>query len=417
MNQSKTVNIRVLETRSEDKDKIVRVALVTDIEDSYETIIDPKGCLSPIESTPVDYLHNRIATECKMENPATEKISVETASGEVIEAEALLTDVRVPPNAKKYTRQNRDAKPDDIPSLYDAVVRGQIRWGSVDFDPVETHRVYDAKGNLVREIFTKWRLNFFSFLDTKPGQDTSFFLNVRSKNIEDTNQNNMKYKKNDSIRLVNEIQISKSEKIEDKTIYTVRIGESKLLLDEQSLAILQRDNKEDTDVNSQSRAYASACVKRKSDGLLGIVTKTIKEQNTEGVDTETVTILTTDQSTYTVDGSKVTWDDNADDAEWVYAEMGDLLAYFITKNESTNQSKTEEEESELDIANARIAELEEAKTRLEKLLKAPEEGGRQRSKNNDTDRAYDMKSDGAEIIDEQETQLDSEYNRILKQNY
>jgi hypothetical protein len=417
MEVSKIVNIRFLNTREDKKDKIIRVALVSDIVDSYDTIIEPTGCKSPIDSVPVDYMHNRISTECTMENDKIETIKIRNAGGEEIEIEALCVDVRVPQNARKYTNSNRDLKADEVPSLYDTIGT-TTRWGSVDFEPLKVIREYDKNNNLILERYPEWRLNFFSLLDTKPGQDTSFFLNVRSKFLDNQNQkpkeNMSKYKAEETIRIINEIKIDKVETVNDQSIYTVRIGETELVLDENSIATLQTP----IEAKYTNRAYSSACVKRKSDGILGVVTKTIKEQNTEGLDIETVTILTTNGDTLIVDGSKVSWDVETE-SEWVYAEMGDLLAYMITAEKGeTNRSKKEDIIDEEITENQRLqTEIETLKVenlRYKKLANSPIETPGKRA-----DRAsVDMEGDGADndSEDSDTRSLDDEYSRILASN-
>jgi hypothetical protein len=361
-------------------------------------------------------MHNRIATEATMENDKIETIKMRLAGGEEVEVQALCVDVRVPKNAKEYTRENQSLPKEDIPSLWDDVDRGQVRWGSVDFTPLEIVEYKNGKGDLIRVEFPKWRLNFFSLLKTKPGQDSSYFLNVRSKHIntETENQKMSKYKAEDTVRIIQEIKIDKVETINDQSVYTVRVGDTELVLDETSLVTLQVPEIENIEAkNAGKRAYASACVKRQSDGMLGVVTKTVKEQNADGADTETVTILTTDNATYTVDGSKVSWEIE-DGVEWVYAEMGDLLVFLIAqKSTTTNRSApdSEDEPNDLDIANLRIAQLEKDLEVKTKLLNSPENKPDD-PKTRSVDPISQKGEGAADQVNDEEDEIEKEFHRI-----
>ena len=312
--KSKTVNIRVLNTRADGADRLIRVALVSDIVDSYQTVFHVRGCVSPLESVPIDWLHNRVATECAFEpgSEAIETIEVPDGSGGTIEAEAKVADIRVPQSARKWTRSNKDLEPDEVASLYDAVDRGQVRWGSIDFDPIEIVQYRDAKGNLIREEYPKWRLNYFSLLDVKPGQDTSYVLNIRSKN---RNKNMLEI--NSRIRFLDSpAEIVKAD--EETNKYTLRVAESEFDVD---AALVEAFNK---------RAWVKCVLKRKSDGLLGVITEQTSTTTAKGISTETNTVKTVDGGTFTVDGSKISWADyEDDDIEWVYAEMGDIILYVM----------------------------------------------------------------------------------------
>jgi hypothetical protein len=368
--ETKKLNIRVLDSMIDGEDRLIRVALVSDKEDTYETVLVPEGCTSPIESVPVDYMHNRISTECNLESSKIEDIDIETATGEQIRVSALTATVRVPKTAKKWTRANSESALDTVPSLYDSVTRGQTRWGSVDFVPLEVIQYRDKSGNLIREVYPKWQLNFFSLLDTKPGQETSFFLNVRSI---DTSQNQikMKYTINQKVRFAQEVEVIKTESIEDKSIYTVRIGETELALDEQSIDLLSLVSEE----NKNKRVWLNSTVKRLSDGMLGVVTKCV-DVSENGTKTKTATIKTVDGGEYTVDATTIEYIDYDEcDCQWVYAETGDILMYFISLTNTTPTTRageTKEEPNEfLAKLEEKVAQLEIENTRLMKLANAP----------------------------------------------
>lgn len=182
-------HLRLLDLRATKEKKIITVGIVSEREDSYRTIILPDGCLTPMQSVLVDYNHNRISTGARIVDKGVQEIKVEI-NGVPKSIRSRVVDVEVYRDSRMWTRQNEKDPADKVPSLYDNVENGRIGWVSVDFTPVTIDEDYDKDGNLKREVYKEWRLNYLSLLDVKPGQDDSFFLNVRSNN-NFLNQKNM----------------------------------------------------------------------------------------------------------------------------------------------------------------------------------------------------------------------------------
>ena len=89
-------------TENQKGEKVIRVALVSEIVDSYSTIINPKGCVSPLESVPVDYNHNRISTGAYMTDAGYTDIDIPDGHGGTKTVSAKMVDVHVPKVAIVY---------------------------------------------------------------------------------------------------------------------------------------------------------------------------------------------------------------------------------------------------------------------------------------------------------------------------
>lgn len=192
---SEKLYVRIADAKPVKGGKTLRMAMVSEIVDSYRTIIPPNGCVTPLSSVGVDLMHSRVATECQLIDVGIGQVEVPTnkvgEDGQVVTEfiEARVVDVFVPENAREWTKENEHKRVEEVPSLYDDVKNwpnNRYRWGSVDFTPIEIAEIYDADGNKIREEYPKYRVNFFSLLKTKPGQDTSYVVSIRS-----LDQNNM----------------------------------------------------------------------------------------------------------------------------------------------------------------------------------------------------------------------------------
>ena len=189
MNENKQLFFRFDKTKDTTGGKTITVALVSSIVDNYETVLVPTGCVTPIAGVPVDCRHQRVPNECTMTDLGIDKVEVPTGKSdkngqpETKMIDARMVEIFVPENAKIWLPENKNFPIEQVPSLYDDIKNfpnNRWRWGSVDFTPLEIVQFRDKKGNLIREEYPTWRLNFFSLLDQKPGQETSYFLNVRS---------------------------------------------------------------------------------------------------------------------------------------------------------------------------------------------------------------------------------------------
>jgi hypothetical protein len=177
-------HLRLLNIREDQDKRIIRVAIVSEEVDSYDTVINPDGLVSPLESVPVDYNHNRVSTGAKIKDAGYEMIEVPDGNGGKKKTKSRVVEVEVYKDSKLRTQQNKD-KEDTIPSAYEAVENGRIGWVSIDFEPIKEYIevVYNSAGEKLREVYNRWRLNFLSLLDTKPGQDTAYIMSVRMKNL------------------------------------------------------------------------------------------------------------------------------------------------------------------------------------------------------------------------------------------
>lgn len=401
LEEYKHIQARMYKVREADEgdDKIVTVALVSDIVDSYQTVLHPKGNISPLQSVPIDFMHNRVSTECEfvVGSERFENVTIPDGKGGEVEVEALVADIRVPNTAKKWTKANRDQDPSTLPSLYDAIKRGQVRWVSVEFEPLEIVQFRDAKGQLVREEYPKYRLNFVSFLETKPGQDTSYVLNMRAKKQK---QKTM-LEKNTKIRIFdNNAQITEVD--EENNKYTIRFQDEETDIEVDS-ALVDLLNK---------RAYVNAVIKRKSDGTLGIITSQTTTTDTANNKVETNTVTLLDGSTMEVSGAEISYDwdeENNDNSTWTYANLADVLKYIIKNNNSmvtartgdkdqgSDETETQRLLKETEELKAKNALLEEEKAKLldvnTRLANSPVVGALQTDSATDT---YGSDSEGAD---------------------
>ncbi len=406
---------RILNFRETTDEKILEIGLVSSIVDSYETVIVPTGCLSPLESVPVDYNHNRISTGSTMVDLGIRQINIPDGLGGSVAVDVKIVEVHVPKTARMWTKENKDKKPEEVSSLYDNIENGRVAWGSIDFNPVkkDIEQIYDADGNLLRVIFKTWRLNFFSLLDTKPGQDTSYVLNIRSY-INNQNKSTMKVGdkiKTNTERVIEFVDESGIRFFDDKKIYSV----------EEVRAL--------TPEVSEKRAWVNDLMKNTA-GEYGVVSKKITETDESGVTVSTVTIKKLDGTEVTVDNALCGWgnEDMAEGCEWCEASYGEVLMQILQMiaqdqvedaNEDATvaegralkaEGETEELKKEIETLKAQTVELEEirkAKSDLESkyevLLKSPDETSLKR----DEDSAVDI-GEGAEDTEKEVEEVDEE---------
>lgn len=173
-------NLQLLRVDESVGKKVITVGIVSDRTDSYNTVIKPDGLITPAESILIDYNHNRISTGAKVVDKGVQKVNI-TIGGVKQEIESRVFEIHVLKKHRAWTRENKDKRDSEVKSIVELIENGRINWVSVDFSPVdtETEYVYDKDGNVKRVVYNKWRLNYLSLLDVKPGQDDSYFLNVR----------------------------------------------------------------------------------------------------------------------------------------------------------------------------------------------------------------------------------------------
>ena len=282
--------LRLLDYQEKEEKKVITVAIVSEREDSYRTIITPDGCLSPMESVPVDYNHNFISTGAWLKDIGVQDIDI-SLNGQIKKIKARVVEVHVPSTARMLKQNPDQTQPSiDEGSLYDAVKTGRVRWVSIYFDPVDIERDYDEKGNVKRETYKTWRLNYLSLLDKKAGQDDAFFLDMRSKNVDNN--------------ITNSIVDTKMKK-------------------------------------TYKRAYLGDIVKRLSDGQLGLVSQVTMTEDKKLYSVKMFAdgaVITTDSVAYREEIGE-----ENEGTMFVYASMGEAIADMYTK---LSQQKRESEVTE-----------------------------------------------------------------------
>ncbi|MFX1499331.1 MAG: hypothetical protein ACFFDH_00040 [Promethearchaeota archaeon] len=210
--------IRLLRSIDKEDELIRKFAIVSELEDSFNTIIPPDGLIHPVENVPVDYNHERKATGAYLVDLGVQDVEVEI-NGEKRNIKSRVVEVHIPKSAKIWTKETHEAylrgelNREDIPSLYEAVKNGDIAWVSVEFEPVKNkiERVFDNAGTLLREVYNEWRLKFLSLLDTKPGQDLAFQVRMYKDNSK-ISKTNLLINKNMKKKATKSLETSKSSK-------------------------------------------------------------------------------------------------------------------------------------------------------------------------------------------------------------
>jgi hypothetical protein len=415
-------NWRVLNIRATSKEKIIEVGIVSERVDSYKTVIEPNGLVSDLKSVPVDYNHNRISTGAYLEDLGVQEIEIEVG-GKKETIRSRVVEIHVPQTARMWDKTNRSDKPENVPSLYDNIENGRIRWVSVDFYPLEddVEVVRNKSGKILREVFKKWRLNFLSLLDTKPGQDDSFFLNVRKFNFssrtimpKDLKEQIIEFYKSQGtdVTSVESLSISYDDDKEDSGIVSFTIEtedgkeESQLAMnieDKETVTLLEvvdmgnedmgennkkEEEKEDDEASDEEGEVENeeesqeeeeeenekeeqaegeeleravrmyvGDVVKSLDGKYGIVVKEVQESSDKGSSTK-VTVQLLDGEEVELDGKEISYDGSK---EWTYAKMGELLLKLLGKNE-TEGSEEEEEVDEENMENEEEREDEEKRS-------------------------------------------------------
>jgi hypothetical protein len=308
--EEKYLRLHLINYRATKNKLTVRAAIVSEIVDSYETVIPPRGLISPLESVPVDYNHNFISTGAKIKDAGFTDISIPDGNGGEKEVEARVVDIEVYEDSKMWTKENQNNKPEDVPSLLENIQNGRIGWVSVFFTPVEKdiEIVRDVFKNIIRKVYTKWRLNYLSFLDKKPGQDTGYFLDVRSFNKDKNNNLNFTRK-----------QMEELEKVQEE---------------------LKRAQEE----LAQFRSYVGDIVKQKSDGKMYMVTQTVMT-----ADSTTLKLKDQEGNVKEISGDQVSYDPEAD-IPYVYGSMSDLLsvAFNVSGTKATGDMGTAQRDADGD---------------------------------------------------------------------
>ena len=444
-------NFRVLSVREAEDQKIITVGIVSERVDSYRTVIAPDGCISPLKSVPVDFNHNRIATGASLVDKGVQDIEIEL-NGKTQTIKSRVVDVIVPKNARMWTRDNKDKRSEDVPSLYENIENGRVSWVSVDFQPVKEsiERVYNASKELIREEYKQWRLNFLSLLDTKPGQDDSYFLNVRKLNF----NNRIMLKEiidaltaaltAQEVELTGDVSgVNLNMTSDEAGTFEFMLGETKYsgnykmedgkfavdgeVTAEAAAAAGEGEEKpkderkptEEEPKNGVQRAWVGDLIKNK-EGKVALVTKKIVESTDGGNKCTLTATMLEDDSEITVDESEVAYEYESSEGvekEWLYVNQGMAIMYMVNllkgkQPEAPAAAAAPAEGAEATPEAARILELEKAveentrqlqeksdtiktleteRDNFKRLAKSPKEGAAK-----DSDAAGDLAGEGAE---------------------
>ena len=391
-------DFEVLNIRSFQDEKIITMGMVSTITDSFKTILVPTGCTSPLESVPVDYNHNCFSTGCYLVDLGIQRktISIIKDVSET-EQDIRMVEIHVPETALAITKTNHDLPIDQIPSLYQMVVDGRIRWCSVYFTPDDDfiEVICDIHDKIKRVIYNQWQLNYLSLLDVKPGQDTSIIFNIRSFESLDTEENKMnnvragkKYMKKgvkNMSKVKGRIDLHKLGLLNDNVIHNIKLQKPKVRIFQQILN-MKKENIQKSNNRSLANWYTNLgdVLKDKDGNIAGVIEINTAELADGSVVSKVSLETIPDGQIVLVDLDQI--GDNFDSAEdeadylWVHVTQFDLINIILNidsmiDDAEENAGSEEETVEGEDNQEARKEEPTDDKPNLQKDKKEHEDKG------------------------------------------
>ncbi len=200
------LDLPILARSTQDNMGVLTVGVVSEKPDTYNTIIDPEGCDTPVQSIVVDFRHLNLNTGSKVlrqyiryvrANPdGSIELNESPTQGHI---KTLIFDIGIPKSAQLFIKDKNGQTISDG-NAYEAVKEGRIGYVSVEFDPrpYPEFTLTDANG---RTTYKKWRCLCVTLLDEPPSQDMAFIINKQNfRTANSTNKsNNMAFKQHDPV--------------------------------------------------------------------------------------------------------------------------------------------------------------------------------------------------------------------------